>query len=75
LIILFIAKAWSNKSNERLRESFIILNTLEVKNCITQPYPDVRDRLNGVLLECEAIAGLEADPPPSGPGGFLMDGC
>jgi len=42
---------------------------------IAQSDPDVRDRLDGVLLVGEAVAGLDADAPAAGFGGFLADGC
>ena len=42
---------------------------------ITQADSDVRDRMDGVLLVGEAVAGLDAYPPPAGFGGFLADGC
>ena len=42
---------------------------------ITQTDSDVRDRLDGVLLVREAVAGLDANAPPAGFGGFLADGC
>ena len=42
---------------------------------ITQADPDVRDRLDGVLLVGEAVTGLDAYPPPVGFVGFLADGC
>ena len=42
---------------------------------IAQSDPDVRDRLDGVLLVGEAVAGLDAYPPPAGFVGFLVDGC
>jgi len=42
---------------------------------ITQADSDVRDRLDGVLLVREAVAGLDAYAPPAGFGGFLADGC
>ena len=42
---------------------------------ITQADPDVRDRLDGVLLVGEAVTGLDAYPPPAGFVGFLVDGC
>ncbi len=42
---------------------------------IAQSDPDVRDRVDGVLLVREAVTGLDADAPPAGFGGFLADGC
>ena len=42
---------------------------------ITQADSDVRDRMDGVLLVREAVAGLDANAPPAGFGGFLADGC
>ena len=41
---------------------------------IAQPYPDIRDRFDGVLLVGEAVAGLNAYSPPTGFDGFLVDG-
>ena len=42
---------------------------------ITQADSDVRDRFDGILLVGEAVAGLDAYPPPAGFVGFLADGC
>jgi len=42
---------------------------------ITQADSDVRDRLDGVLLVREAVAGLDADTPAAWFVGFLADGC
>ena len=42
---------------------------------MAQSDPDVRDRLDGVLLVGEAVAGLDAYPPAPGFVGFLADGC
>ena len=42
---------------------------------IAQSDSDVRDRFDGILLVCEAVAGLDAYPPPAGFVGFLADGC
>ena len=42
---------------------------------ITQADSDIQDRLDGVLLVGEAVAGLDADAPAAGFGGFLADGC
>ena len=42
---------------------------------IAQSDPDVRDRLDGVLLVREAVTGLDAYPPAPGFVGFLADGC
>ena len=42
---------------------------------IAQADPYIRDRLDGVLLVGEAVAGLDAYPPAPGFVGFLADGC
>jgi len=42
---------------------------------IAQADPYIRDRLDGVLLVGEAVAGLDADAPAAWFGGFLADGC
>ena len=42
---------------------------------ITQTDSDERDRVDGVLVVGEAVAGLDAYPPAPGLDGFLVDGC
>lgn len=41
---------------------------------ITQTDPDIRSRLDGVLMEDNAVAGLDGYPPPLRFVGFLVDG-
>ena len=42
---------------------------------ITQTDPDIRSRLDGVLMKDNAVAGLDPDAPPLRLVGFLADGC